>query len=131
MAADPMRTDPLQALLGAGVVPAVSFPPTSRYASVGTTTWSREPAPGEDTVPVAFLRRRLVPGPERFSLLYEYSCVEGDRRDLVAATHLSDPELWWRLADANGVIDPVGLTLPVGRRLRITMPEDVPGGAHG
>ena len=27
-----MPPDPLQALLGAGVVPTVSFPPTSRYA---------------------------------------------------------------------------------------------------
>jgi hypothetical protein len=72
-----------------------------------------------------------VPKPERFSLLYEYSCVERDRRDLVAATHLADPELWWRLADANGVIDPATLTEPVGRRLRITLPENVPGGVSG
>ena len=36
--------------------------------------------------------------------------VEGDRRDLLAARHLGDPELWWRLADANGVVDPRELT---------------------
>jgi hypothetical protein len=76
---------------------------------------------------VAFLRRRLVPPPERFALLYTYSCVEGDRRDLVAARHLSDPELWWRLADANGVIEPQELTSPVGRVLRITTAESIPG----
>jgi hypothetical protein len=126
-----MAPDPLQALLGAGVVPSVSFPATSRYATVGVTTYTRATEPGEEPVPVAFLRLRLVPKPERFSLLYEYSCVEGDRRDLVAATHLSDAELWWRLADANGVIDPETLTNPVGRIVRITTQEDVTGGSGG
>lgn len=128
-----MTTDPFAALLGAGAVPSVAFPPTSRYATVGTSVYARTPAPGEDPVPVAFLRRRLVPGPERFAVLNEYSCVERDRRDLVAATQLGDPELWWRLADANGVIDPATLTEPVGRVLRVTLGENVPGatGASG
>ena len=123
--------DPIQALLSAGVVPSVSFPPTSRYAQVGISTYAPDPGPGEEPVPVAFLRRRLVPKPERFALLYEYPCVEKDRRDLVAAAHLGDPELWWRLADANGVVDPATMTEPVGRRLRITLPEGVPGDGNG
>jgi hypothetical protein len=126
-----MTPDPLQALLGAGVVPSVSFPATSRYATVGVTTYTRPAAPGEEPVPVAFLRRRLVPKPDRFSLIYEYSCVEGDRRDLVAATHLSDAELWWRLADANGVLDPGILTDPVGRIVRITTQEEPIGSSGG
>ena len=114
-----MSTDPMQALLGAGLVPEVTFAPSSRYAAVGITTWAAPPAPGEEAVPVAFLRRRFVPRPERFAPAYELSCVEGDRRDNLAATHLGDPELWWRLADANGVVDPTGMTLPPGRRLRV------------
>jgi hypothetical protein len=126
-----MASDPIAALLGSGVVPSVSFPPTSRYAAVGVTTYAATPAPGDDPLPITFLRRRLVPKPERFTLLYEYTCVESDRRDLVAAVHLADPELWWRLADANGVIDPATLTNPVGRRLRITLAEGIPGGAGG
>ncbi len=114
-----MTTDPLQALLGTGLVPDVTFPSSSRYAGVGITTWAAPPAPGEEAVPVAFLRRRLVPKPQRFATAYELSCVEGDRRDNLAATHLGDPELWWRLADANGVVDPAGMTLPPGHRLRV------------
>lgn len=121
--------DPIEALFGAGVIPSVAFPPTSRYATVGVAAYAPVPAPGEEPVPVAFLRRRLVPPPERFALLYEYACVEGDRRDLVAAQQLSDSELWWRLADANGVLDPSTLTVPVGRRLRITTAENIPGAA--
>jgi hypothetical protein len=53
--------------------------------------------------------------------------VEGDRRDMLASRHLGDAELWWRLADANGTVDPRDLASPVGRRQRVTLPEDVPG----
>jgi hypothetical protein len=123
--------DPLQALLGSGAVPTVAMAPHSRYAGVGVATYAPVPPPGEEPVPVAFLRRRLVPRPERFALLYEYTCVERDRRDLVASAHLADPELWWQLADANGVIDPGGMTDPVGRVLRVTLAVDVPGGGDG
>jgi hypothetical protein len=123
--------DPLQALLAGGAVPSTAFLPTSRYVDVGVATYTPPPPLGEEPVPVAFLRRRLVPRPERFALLYETICVEGDRRDLLAATHLGDAELWWRLADANGVIDPTKMTVPIGRRLRVTMPQDVPGGLDG
>jgi hypothetical protein len=118
-------TDPLQALLAAGAIPATSFPPTSRYAGAGIETHD----PGGAAPPVPYLRRRLCPRPERFALLQEVSVVEGDRRDVLAARHLGEAELWWRLADANGVLDPRELTRPPGRRLRITLAEGVPGGS--
>ena len=119
--------DPLQQLLSAGVVPQLSLPPTSRYADVGIAHHVPQTEPGVEPVPVAFLRRRLVPKPERFSTLYEVRCVEGDRRDLLAARHYGDVELWWRLADANGVIDPVGMAEPPGRVLRVSLPVDMRG----
>ncbi len=115
--------DLLRALLEAGAVPTTTFPPTSRYAGVGVDTWE----PGGDTPPVPFLCRRLCPRPDRFALLYELRVAEGDRRDLLASRHLGDPELWWRLADANGADDPRGLTDPIGRTVRVTLAENVPG----
>lgn len=115
--------DPLQELLAAGAVPTTSFSPTSRYADVGVDAWD----PGGGAPPVPFLRRRFCPRAEQFALLYEVALVEGDRRDLLAARHLGDVELWWRLADANGVLDPRDLVQPVGRTLRITLPEGVQG----
>ena len=115
--------DPLQDLLAAGAVPTTSFPPTSRYSSVDVEDW--DPGHGQPLVP--YLARRFCPQPERFSLLYEARVVEGDRRDLLATRHVGDPELWWQLADANGVVDPRELTDPIGRTLRITLPQDVPG----
>jgi len=119
--------DPLQELLAAGVLPTTSFSPTSRYADVSVDAWD----PGTGEPPVPFLRRRLCPRPDRFALLYEVRLVEGDRRDVLGARHVGDAELWWRLADANGALDPRDLERPVGRRLRITLPEGVPGDTGG
>jgi hypothetical protein len=115
--------DPLQELLAAGAVPTTTFPPTSRYANVGVDAWD----PGGGLPPVPFLRRRFCPRPERFALLYEIRIVQDDRRDLLGALHAGDAELWWLLADANGVVDPRTLTDTIGRALRVTLPEDVPG----
>ena len=117
-------TDVLQELLAAGLVPTTSFPPTSRYAGIPVGAHD----PGDGSAPVPYLRRRLCPPPERFALLHEAAVTEGDRRDLLAARHLGDPELWWRLADANGVVDPRDLTRTPGRRVRVTLAEGVPGG---
>jgi hypothetical protein len=36
--------------------------------------------------------------------------------------------LSWRLCDANGAMRPDELTETPGRRLRITLPEGIPGG---
>jgi hypothetical protein len=119
--------DPLQELLAAGAVPTTTFPPTSRYATTGVDAWD----PGNGEPPVPFLRRRLCPRAERFALLYEVRIVEGDRRDLLGGRHAGDAELWWQLADANGVVDPRSLGDPIGRRLRITLPLDVPGSSNG
>jgi hypothetical protein len=115
--------DPLQELLAAGAVPTTAFPPTSRYADTDVDALD----PGGGNPPVPFLRRRLCPRADRFALLYEVRTVEGDRRDLLGARHVGDAELWWRLADANGVVDPRVLTDTVGRRLRVTLPAGVPG----
>jgi hypothetical protein len=119
--------DPLQELLAAGAVPTTTFPPTSRYAGVGVDAFD----PGNGLPPVPFLRRRFCPHPEAFALLYEIRVAEGDRRDVLAARHIGDAELWWRLADGNGAVDPRVLTDRVGRLLRITLAEGVPGSADG
>ena len=119
--------DPLQELLAAGLIPSTTFPPTSRYAGIEVDAWD----PGAGEPPVPFLRRRFCPRAERFSQLYEVRIAEGDRRDVLAARHLGDAELWWRLADANGAVDPRELIEPIGRSLRITLSEGVPGPSDG
>ena len=45
--------------------------------------------------------------------------VEGDRLDLLAHRYLGDPELYWRICDANAAMRPEQLTLEAGRRLAL------------
>ncbi|HWT00754.1 MAG TPA: hypothetical protein VN256_10950 [Pyrinomonadaceae bacterium] len=97
------------------------FPPTSRYHRTQTAEF--EQADGRRVV---YLRRRFVPPPERFALLFEHAVTEGERLDNVTFKYLGDPEQFWRVADANGAVRPEELTETPGRRLRITLPEGVP-----
>lgn len=114
-------TDPLQALLKMGEKETL-FPPNSRYHGVETATY-----PAADGRAVVYLRRRFVPPPERFAVLQEHAAGQGDRLDNLAARYLGDPELFWRICDANAALRPDELVETVGRRLRITLPEGFPG----
>jgi hypothetical protein len=98
------------------------FPPTSRYFTVET---AKLEAP-DGTVTV-YLRRRFVPQPENLALLEEHVVTIGDRLDNVTARYLDDPEQFWRIADANRALRPEELVEKVGRRLRITLPDGIPG----
>ncbi|MET8336025.1 LysM domain-containing protein [Streptosporangium canum] len=113
----------MQALIAAGAVPANSFPPNSRYAATPILAHDA----GDGQPPIACLGRRLVPRPERLGAMGEHTVVEGDRLDLLANRYLGDPELWWRIADANVAAHPDELTAHIGRRLRLTAPEGLPG----
>lgn len=114
--------DPLQALLAGQSLSSTLFPPTSRYHGVDTARW--QAADGREIV---YLQRRFVPPPERFETIQEHTVTEGERLDNLAAQYLGDPEQFWRLADANGAMRPEELTDAAGRKLRITLPEGIPG----
>ena len=98
------------------------FAITSRYYNIKTAEY--EAADGKRVV---YLRRRFVPPPTAFALLVEHTVTEGERLDNITAQYLGDPEQFWRVCDANGAIRPEELTETVGRRLRITLPEGIPG----
>ena len=115
--------DPLQNLLRLGAVKANPFPPNSRYSNVQTATLETS-----DAKVTVYLRRRFVPPAERFALLQEYTVVQGDRLDNLAARLIGDPEMFWQLCDANGAMRPDELTGAPGRKIRITLPEGIPGG---
>jgi hypothetical protein len=94
----------------------------SRYSGIETATI--ETAEGKVII---FLRRRFLPDPARFALLEEHVVLQGERLDNITAKYLGDPEQFWRICDANGAMRPDELTETVGRHLRITLPEGIPG----
>lgn len=98
------------------------FSPASRYYSIETSTL--EDDAGNKTV---FLKRRFVPQPDRFALLLEHGVKQAERLDNITAQYLDDPEQFWRLCDANRALRPEELTERPGNKLRITLPEGIPG----
>ena len=98
------------------------FPSTSRYYGVETTALVNS-----DGELVPYLRRRFIPPSSRFAVLREHVVMGGERIDRIAAREMENAELFWRLCDANDAMRPDELTATVGRRLRITLPEGIPG----
>ena len=114
-------TDPVQAMLAQTSLKTTLFAANSRYYGTETLTIT------QNGVPVAYLKRRFAPQPERLQLLQQHTVTQGERADNIAAKYLGDPTLFWRLCDANRAMRPEELTETIGRRLRITMPDGVPG----
>jgi nucleoid-associated protein YgaU len=115
-------TDPLEAILAPGELRASLFPTTSRY--YGLEIARLETPSGRS---IAYVRRRFAPPPEKLALLLEHTVVAGDRLDNIAGRYLGDPEQFWRICDANRALRAEESTETVGRRLRITLPDGLPG----
>jgi hypothetical protein len=114
--------DPLKAMFQAGALKNTLFPASSRYYGLETATLTKL-----DGTTVIYLKRRFLPQPENFSLLQEHVVTEGERLDNITVHYLGDPEQFWQVCDANRAMRPDELTEMIGRRLRITLPQGIPG----
>lgn len=119
-----MPSNPIQALLAQTSLQRNLFNSTSRYYGVDTETLT-----AADGTTIIYLKRRFLPAMDSFQLLQLHSVVQGERLDNIAASLLGDPELFWRIADANGAMRPEDLVSVVGRRLKITLPQGISGTA--
>ena len=69
-----------------------------------------------------------MPPPENFALLQRASWSPPATGSTISRrSYLGDPLQYWRICDANGAMRPDELTDTAGRRLRITLPEGIPG----
>jgi hypothetical protein len=118
--------DPLQTLLALGAVQTNPFPANSRYSTIQTATLT-----GLDGKTIIYLQRRWLPMPEQFVLLQEYTVTPGERLDNLAARLIGDPERFWQLCDSNGALKPDELTNTPGRKIRVTLPQGIPGAQSG
>lgn len=116
--------DVLRSLTEAALQPE-PFPPTSRYHDLPVATLVTS-----DGRPIAYVRRRFLPALSRFTAVGAHTVVEGDRLDALAARYLGDPEQFWRLCDANGVMHPQELVEAPGTTVSIALPEGY-GGVRG
>ena len=114
--------DQLQKILQQAGFGKTSFPSNSRYYGIETATKALR-----DSETIVYIRRRFVPQPERYSIIQEHTVTEGDRLDNLANQYLGDPELFWQLCDANNILHPEELTESNGSKIKITLPEGIPG----
>jgi hypothetical protein len=117
-------TDPVQAMLAQASLQRNLFTSTSRYYGMDTETLTTT-----DGTIIIYLRRRFLPSLDSFQLLQEHTVTQGERLDNIAAKFLSDPELFWRIADANGAMRPEDLVQTIGTILKITLPQGITGSA--
>lgn len=90
------------------------FEPTSRYADLPTV--ERVFADGRR---VRYVQRRFLPDARKLPAVAEVTTSDADRLDLLAASALGDPLQYWRICDANAVLNPATLLPSPGRRLRL------------
>jgi len=94
------------------------FDSTSRYYRLAILAIQKA-----DGTPVAYVSRRFLPAGSSLPLLADIQVDSSDRPDLIAYRTLGDPTVFWRIADANDVMDPVELVDEPGTTVRIPIPQ--------
>lgn len=105
-------TNSLEALLQQIGLKTSSFPPTSRYYGIGQAVI--ETPTGNSIV---YLHRRIIPLAVHADTANEYTVLEGDRLDNIAAGFIGDAEQFWQIADYNNAIKPEELTDEPGEKI--------------
>jgi hypothetical protein len=101
------------------------FDPTSRYVKIPTATLEVPEEANADGTPrtIRYVRRRFLPSPEGMTTLVEHTVAQDERLDNITARYLDDPTLFWRVCDANTVLNPEEVVEEPGTVLRIALPQ--------
>lgn len=65
---------------------------------------------------IRYKRIRFIP---ETPAIQQHTVVQGERLDVIAHQYYRDPELFWRICDANNAMLPDGLVAEAGRRILI------------
>jgi len=96
------------------------FDSTSRYAACETAVMEVTDPDGTMRE-IRYARRRFIPPAEGMTPLVAHSVNQGERLDNITARYLGDPTQFWRVCDANEVMDAGELEV-IGRMIQIAMP---------
>lgn len=120
------RTEPYESALDA-IPGAHPYPRSSRYhdAEIGVHVQ-------DDGTEVRYTKRRLLPPLEHDATddTSTHTVSSGERVDHLGLRYFGDPEQWWRIADANPVLDPAELTAEPGARIAVPLPGVFPRAGH-
>lgn len=86
----------------------------SRYEPIETKTRVRS-----DGIELRYKKIRFV---VREPTQLGHQVQDGERLDQIAWATFRDPQMWWRIADANAELDPRELTDVAGRVLGVALP---------
>jgi hypothetical protein len=96
------------------------FDPTSRYYKIEVTTIAVTDGDGLPRE-IRFVKRRFIPAPDDATTVVEHTVTQGERLDNITARYLGDPTQFWRVCDANNVMQPNELTDTIGTRIKIAL----------
>jgi hypothetical protein len=98
------------------------FDPSSRYYNIEVATITVTDGDGLPRE-IRYVRRRFIPSPNGATTLVEHTVTQGERLDNITARYLGDPTQFWRVCDANNVLQPNELTDKPGTRIKIALPK--------
>lgn len=98
------------------------FDKTSRYYKLDIATMN---VVDSDGLPreIRYVRRRFIPSSVGLTTLVEHTVVQGDRLDNITTRYLGDPTQFWRVCDANDVLQPTEITDGIGNVITIALPN--------
>jgi len=98
------------------------FDKTSRYYKLDIATMN---VVDSDGLPreIRYVRRRFIPSSAGLTTLVEHTVVQGERLDNITTRYLGDPTQFWRVCDANDVLQPTELTDQIGNVITIALPN--------
>ena len=96
------------------------FDSTSRYAKCRIATLNVTDPDGT-MGEIRYIQRRFIPPAEGITIIVEHRVTQGERLDNITAQYLGDPTQFWRICDANEVMNPDELE-ETGTSIKIAMP---------
>jgi hypothetical protein len=98
------------------------FDTSSRYYKINDTTITVKDSDGKERG-IVYKRRRFIPSSAGITTLVEHTVTQGERLDNITARYMGDPTLFWRVCDANLILNPDELTAESGSMIKIALPR--------